>query len=495
MGTRLDGFPDTWLQDDLIDSIDPFCSLEEPPENGENPDDSGDFITADAVQVKVEVSPTCPYCYNQFPDQLSLEEHVELCPKSIPDDQGIFIEEPKSEDDPIKIDLDELPPAVTSTKNNNVGMEVLRKPIILPQNTRKYTCKLCSAKFRYSHHLTRHQKVHSLSSDRPHKCNYCSASFISSYQLTRHKLIHGAGAVMSSSVNPIILKNNSSSKSAVEVTELKFQFCELCLTGFSNRKNYDIHKKIHIGQKLYKCGECSAAWKTKEELMGHMRRHTASSANTSANTLTTTTTIPKLPPGISISPITKMVPKKVSRPIPGSIPISFLTPSSSNSSSSIIRYKTIMNSPMNNNRLKTQVSKKSAVQHQFSLTSSSIINSKTNSSSSGDNRNRIRKPSGKGKFVCEVCGHNFQRGHHLTRHRLIHTGERPHKCHMCPKSYSRKEHLTAHLKTHDAADQTDFVTENLSDQAPRVVELVQSNSILYDEEDEDPEEATEIMGI
>ena len=51
------------------------------------------------------------------------------------------------------------------------------------------------------------------------------------------------------------------------------------------------------------------------------------------------------------------------------------------------------------------------------------------------------------KYPCDICGKKFTRPQHVTRHKLLHTGERPHTCPRdnCDKSFSREDKLKYHL--------------------------------------------------
>ena len=51
-------------------------------------------------------------------------------------------------------------------------------------------------------------------------------------------------------------------------------------------------------------------------------------------------------------------------------------------------------------------------------------------------------------FVCRTCNKGFTRSHHLRRHELIHSGQKPFKCTICGRAFNRSDHLNLHLATH-----------------------------------------------
>ena len=51
-------------------------------------------------------------------------------------------------------------------------------------------------------------------------------------------------------------------------------------------------------------------------------------------------------------------------------------------------------------------------------------------------------------YSCELCRKQFRSNSHLTRHRQVHTGERPHQCAVCEKRFSEPSSLKRHMYIH-----------------------------------------------
>ncbi|KAH7970224.1 hypothetical protein HPB49_001194 [Dermacentor silvarum] len=56
--------------------------------------------------------------------------------------------------------------------------------------------------------------------------------------------------------------------------------------------------------------------------------------------------------------------------------------------------------------------------------------------------------AGDSSKMCEVCKKVFTKNSSLRKHRLIHTGGRPHQCPACCMKFKRKQHLDDHWRTH-----------------------------------------------
>ncbi|XP_049284089.1 zinc finger protein 770-like [Anopheles funestus] len=63
---------------------------------------------------------------------------------------------------------------------------------------------------------------------------------------------------------------------------------------------------------------------------------------------------------------------------------------------------------------------------------------------------------------CEICGRKFTAKKNLTRHLMIHTGEKPFKCDRCDRSYRQAGELKKHQQTHGTKQSNGKVQQTYS---------------------------------
>ena len=59
-----------------------------------------------------------------------------------------------------------------------------------------------------------------------------------------------------------------------------------------------------------------------------------------------------------------------------------------------------------------------------------------------------RKAHREKPYRCNDCDKTFTHVSHLTKHRVVHTGERPYKCDTCGKDFSQSSNLATHRRIH-----------------------------------------------
>lgn len=104
-----------------------------------------------------------------------------------------------------------------------------------------FQCSYCEYSTHSKSHLKRHTKAHQGLASRTYKCNQCSLSFYMSYHLKEHMATH---------------------------SDERPHVCETCSAAFKTRRNLLVHKKSHL-EHQYECPVCQRRFLTNQIMRNH----------------------------------------------------------------------------------------------------------------------------------------------------------------------------------------------------------------------------------
>ncbi|XP_065088440.1 zinc finger protein 567-like [Ochlerotatus camptorhynchus] len=112
-------------------------------------------------------------------------------------------------------------------------------------NIRPYECPICQMRFSLKPNFLTHVRYHSVPSDQ-FKCTFCGKGFRKKHILQEHQLIHNK-------------------------SELRPFKCHICSIAFTRKDLLDFHVKDHLGEKPFKCTQCTASYIYERDLRRHNR--------------------------------------------------------------------------------------------------------------------------------------------------------------------------------------------------------------------------------
>ncbi|XP_019696059.1 zinc finger protein 26-like [Harpegnathos saltator] len=180
-----------------------------------------------------------------------------------------------------------------------------------------FSCDLCRATFRYRTLLERHRRMHDIDPEKMYSCPRCLMRFetrnLYNHHAKTHRPVPATGndnnrmmvsasntVVPSSVVDPVTAAVNlggpimpAKSMTSYPCDSCSKQFttaesltthkavhrprplvCNVCGKGFTHRKYYVVHQRIHTGERPYLCAMCGKSFTQASTLTVHRRYHT-----------------------------------------------------------------------------------------------------------------------------------------------------------------------------------------------------------------------------
>ncbi|XP_036909823.1 zinc finger protein 569-like [Sturnira hondurensis] len=275
------------------------------------------------------------------------------------------------------------------------------------------TCRDCGKTFSCSSSLKEQQQTHSRG--KPFSRTTCGKQFTPGQTyVTLHQCVHiGEKPYKCGQCSKAFRENKSFiSHQRVHPGDKPYS-CGFCGKAFSRNKYFIKHQSTHTGEKLYPCEECGKAFSQKWKLNVHQRTHTGEKPY-----------------------LCRQCSKAFTRNR------SLIVHQRSHTGEK--PYKCVeCGKAFSDNR--------SLILHQRTHTGEKPYICSECSKAFTRNEYLIthqRTHTGEKPYMCEDCGKAFRMSRNLIVHQRIHTGEKPYARRDCGRAFTRNEDLTAHQRTH-----------------------------------------------